>query len=146
MIKSKETCFECGHTRITYSRKLPTSDLPALAQLYRIGEWAHIDQLTRKTGGGDFAKFEFWSLIEAKRNANTRKRTSGVWRMTECGRLFMHGHARVRPRVVLCENQLLGFEGPLISVVDASKLGGFDYAELMLSEGQRRARRWVQGA
>ena len=104
----------------------------------RRGEYLHVPTSGAINGGGDYAKLRYWDLIEkSPKNPDPKKRSSGLWKLTELGRDFAHNRTTVS---VACyyghpEGGVLGFEPEQVNIVDA--LGKyFDYEKLMA--GYRR--------
>jgi hypothetical protein len=147
-------CPCCGQFAKRYRRKLNSAMarwLIALAQLHALGhEWVHISWVAAVVGGvapwaaqakpvglspigsGDYAKARYWALVVDRPSADQAKKDSGYWRLTDTGRAFVEGTIKLHAYAVLYNNVCEGFEGGLVSIVDA--LGaGFDYDELMRS-------------
>jgi hypothetical protein len=96
----REICHECGGLRpVVKPTKVPRTEIRALVELYRLtirsgDSWHHIGTFRQnRSGGGDFAKLrhEGWELAEQHINTDSRKRTSGIWRITDRGRDFVEG-------------------------------------------------------
>ncbi len=82
--------------------------------------------------GGAFAKLRYWELIEEqpKDNADTNKRTSGMWRITNKGMMFVEGNLSISKYVKLYNQTFFGYEGDKVSIHEALK-DKFNYQELM---------------
>ena len=133
------TCPCCGQLCKLYKRKLNAGMAKALLWLVRWhikngwGAWVHVnnscDRATLKTAG-DVAKLRYWHFIEAKANEDTKKRTSGIWKMTQKGRDFVLGKITAPGHVRVYNQQVMGFSDVQITFREA--LGDhFDYEELM---------------
>lgn len=81
--------------------------------------------------GRDYNQLAHWGLIDALYCDKTKKRTSGMWTITQYGEDFLSGKVKVR-KYILCYNgkTKIDDESELISFEQA--LGSsFDYKELM---------------
>lgn len=111
-----------------------------LARNQTPGTWTPIAEfplIQERRGGGDFAKLEYWGLLEERApDEGTRARTSGKWRITSRGRAFAAGRLEL-PRYALVYNgSCLGFEGAPRGVREC--LGTrFDFEELWGWTGER---------
>jgi hypothetical protein len=134
-------CPACTRRVKTYKRKLPIGDLRALISLKLLhalnGRFWHIDMLHGKSGGGDFAKFRFWGLIEeADSGEGGDKPHSGCWKMTVAGVSFVEGKIKIPTHVAVRLDECFGpASDKFIGIREAAALGGFDFKELM--EGGR---------
>jgi hypothetical protein len=140
MSAKAEKCHYCGNVRRTYKRKFPIGDLLALYSLYRSrlagNEWVHIKDLQGKSGGGDFAKYRYWNLIEERSNDSPEKKNAGYWRLTNKGIEFASGRMPIRTHALVVEGNCFKLEGELVYIKDLWELGGFDFKELMSLKGQ----------
>lgn len=94
--------------------------------------WFHISSLrNHDSGSGAFAKLRYYGfLVEQVHDGNPKKRTSGIWRVTEDGAKFLKGELRVRKKAVILTGNFLGLDGELVSVFDV--MGEtFNYQKLM---------------
>ena len=141
-VPNGEKCPTCGQLAKEYKRKLYSSMALALIYLCKIyrqkNDWVHVNDVTKKTLrhnvslGGDMAKLEHWRLIHQKLNADTKKRTSGLWKPTEEGIAFALCGEKVMSHVKFYNGDSNGFSGRMIDITEA--LGErFDYQELMQS-------------
>ena len=129
-------CPCCGASNKVYKRKLSstmTATMCAISTIGEEGEWVHLSSVPRRLiHGGEVAQLQHWKLLEQKRNDNTRKRRSGMWRLTPKGYAFVRRKLRVPSHAFVCApgDRLLGWEITTTGVVEA--LGNhFDYEELM---------------
>ena len=83
-----------------------------------------------KTGGGDFAKAAYWELIESTANEDDSKRTSGMWRLTGKGRMFVRGAITVQSHAFIYNGKTQGFSETRTGIRQALHQR-FDYNELM---------------
>lgn len=130
-------CFCCGQSVKLYPRFLNSTMARGLMWLTNeylaTNDWvdkARIGPAWIQKCGGEFAKLEWWDLIEPKPNDDTKKRTSGIWRPTNKGIDFVYNRIYVRSPVLLYNNELFGFGGNKITIVDALTKD-FDYNVLM---------------
>jgi len=141
-VKEGVKCQCCGKLAKVYRRKLNAGMAKALIILTHLSKLPVVSDEAGfvasadlfKTLGGqhrDWYLLAHWGLIE--RGTPTRSKTregAGTWRPTFDGRMFVEKHANVARYAVLYDGVLIGYEGELVSVVDA--LGDrFDYSELM---------------
>jgi hypothetical protein len=80
--------------------------------------------------GGDYAKLRHWGLLEQRPNTDPKKKWSGLWRLTQLGRQFVHDQARVQRYAHVYNGRVLTFSGEDVSIRRC--LGRkFDYEELV---------------
>jgi len=113
-------CRCCGSNIRVYRRKLNSGMARVLCWFVanRMGEWTHIAKIPAE--------------IERQKNADTAKRSSGVWRVTNEGISFVL-HGTKIPSHAFCSvpgHIILGFENDLVTIHNVLK-ERFDYAELM---------------
>lgn len=148
-VKSQDdtVCPVCTSRIKTYTRNLPRADLGALVSLYYLttqqekgtgqvcSEFFHIAELQGKSGGGDFAKFRFWGLIESKPNADDpSKKDSGLWRITPKGREFVENTRRLPKKVFVRLGEYQGVATTdEVNLEEANEECYFDFQELMNS-------------
>ena len=136
-------CPCCGQFVKVYRRNFHTAMAMGLIHLYQahclhgFEDFIHTPSMLNGKGavarGGDFAKLEYWGLIEPqkheRRDGSTR---TGMWRITQLGRDFVEDKMRVPKHIFLYNSQLVGVEHETISIREA--LGQeFDYGALMQS-------------
>jgi xanthine/CO dehydrogenase XdhC/CoxF family maturation factor len=134
--KGGHTCDCCGGRVKVYRRKLNSGMAATLIWLvvHRGTEWTHTSLLPRFSAqSNEISKLMFWRLVDNQPNLDSAKKTSGVWRATDEGVLFVQRRdSRVPSHVFVRSpgNSLLGFESDTVTAREA--LGKkFDYAELM---------------
>ncbi len=122
------TCPCCGQFAKRYRRKIYSSMVRVLVQAYRKRpEWIH-DSQYRKCG--DLAKLRYWGLLEERGEEGDQTPSSGWWRITPLGEMFVTNQTRVPKYVYLYNAEVEGFSLEEISVVEA--VGDkFDFWELM---------------
>lgn len=137
------TCPCCDQFVKLYRRPIHTTMARMLIKLYHFDKLFHpmedrfihvryIADGISPTGSNDFSKFTFWKMLEEKpKDENDLKgRTSGHWRITEQGKLFVENSLTVTKYVLLYNDTFYGLMGGRISIRDA--LGrNFDYDKLM---------------
>lgn len=94
-------------------------------------DYFHITSI-RSSGGGDFAKLRYWGLVEEKEKDGAKDtRTSGFWRLTDSGVLFVNNELTV-PKYVYTYNGIVSSFSEGITVTIEQTLGKkFSYSELM---------------
>ena len=131
----EEKCEHCDSIVRTYRRKFPKGDLLALASLLRMHRkgnlWVHVSDLEGKTGGGDFAKYKHWGLIEERPLDDGDKRTSGMWRLTVKGKAFIDNEINIPSHAIMRNGKVLSFDGSYTTMKNMCHSAGFSYAELM---------------
>lgn len=142
-------CPCCTQTVKVYKRKLNAGMSRALICIYREGirsiyvndnhrPYLHVGTLLTNqkinAGNTEYSKLAYWGLIEEmpKDPADTHKKTSGQWRLTNLGKAFVEDRAKVSEYVEVFNKRVLRPGGTHVSIRDT--LGReFDYAELMRS-------------
>lgn len=129
-------CPCCGQLVKLYKRNIYAVMAADLIRLYHLDQskYHHIGKFSNKnrSGGGDFAKLVYWGLVEEepKPADDKKKRTSGMWRITEAGKSFAERRLRVPKYAQVYNGKLLGLTGDRVMIDDA--LGDkFDYDKLM---------------
>lgn len=131
-------CPCCHQNVYLYPRRIYATSAIGIINLYHLTReqpdvpYFHIKAIERhrKSGGGDFAKFKTWGLVEEQLNTDTKKRTSGYWRITPKGERYVRGELTIPKVARIYNKRFFYFEGEQVSIKDA--LGkNFDYAELM---------------
>lgn len=130
-------CPCCEQFVRVYKRPLYSSMARWLVWLERTyadtGTW--VDVKKRDARGGDYAKLQYWGLIEQKTSprAKGKTRSSGLWRPTARGELFVKGKLSVPKHVYLYDGRSLGFSAVAFSINDA--LGDeYDYAAMLAGD------------
>jgi hypothetical protein len=145
------SCEACGRFLKIYQRSLSSAMAVALIRLHHLrlqriraqrrpdetlNLCFHVRDFDRDDGRGEVSKLMCWGLVVEIENTDTRKRSSGLWSITQLGIRFVRKQEFV-PKYVLLKwgtrplgTELLGFAGPAVTIVDC--LGEkFDYAALM---------------
>lgn len=144
MEKVKETggtgCPICGQYAKIYRRRLNSTMARGLIALYKMEKpdahqsFHHIGDIMgaigARTQGGDFAKAAYWELIESTANEDETKRTSGMWRLTPKGRMFVRGAITVPSHAFIYNGKTQGFSETRTGIRQALH-SRFNYAELM---------------
>jgi hypothetical protein len=132
-------CPCCDQFAKAYRRALPSAAARVMIKIDQHspnGDFVYLppllDTMKRTPHQGGYGTFSHhWDLIEAmpgERDDGSSR--VGWWRLTDDGHDFVHDRLQVSKFVLLYNNRILGFEGPLIGIRHA--LGTkFDYRELM---------------
>jgi hypothetical protein len=127
-------CPACGQEVKKYRRALNAQMAWFLIALFRAPKrdgW--VDIRTLDVRGGDYAKTLYWGLVELRGNIDPTRRTSGLWRLTQKGLLFVHDQVRVPRHALVYNGRCLGFSNQDIGIRQA--LGQkFDYQRLMCGD------------
>lgn len=141
-------CETCGRKTKVYRRKLNSSMARGLVWLVNQAvswedkkiqdiAWINIPEKAPREFVKSFqlGTLKHWGLVEQKKNSDKTKRTSGVWRPTHQGALFVvHPWMEVRSHAIIRNGFLEKLDGKLIGIEKA--LGEhFDYEELMRGGG-----------
>lgn len=140
--KNKSTgciCPCCNQILKVYKRALNSVMSRCLIRLYWLDNndknYHHVKKIVEgisDTGTNDFSKLKHYSLIEEmpKDLSNTKTRTSGFWKITEKGRLYVENKISVESHIYLCNASLLGFSTTQTNIIES--IGKkFNYQELM---------------
>lgn len=128
-------CPCCGQFVKQYKYNLFATSACALIDLYKLPrDYHHVSQFAEarkgKARASHFAELRFWGLAEPMDSKTATTNSSGMWRITKDGELFVQNKYHVRKLVLVFNNKFFGFEGRFINIKDA--LGNkFDYNELM---------------
>lgn len=132
------SCPCCGQMAKIYARSIYAKMAVHLIKLYRLTklhqdrQFFHVTEFV-DTIGNDTVKTVHWDLIEEmpKTKDMKSKKTSGFWRLTEKGKLFVENKIQLPEKALIYNANFLGFEeGKMVSIIDC--LGeGFDYYRLM---------------
>lgn len=131
-------CPCCTQFVKIYKRRIHHTMARMLINLYlldlkesRFYHTTEIQKELKLSGTADFAKLVYWELIEElEENQNENTKTSGFWKITEKGRLFVQNKISVPSHAKIFDARLLGFEGDQVSIKESfGKF--FNYSELM---------------
>ena len=129
-------CPACGQNVKLYKRKLGKIQCEALILLNEANkemEWVHVRTIIIKRNiHGDFAKMLYWGFIEKKVNEDSKKKDSGIWKITEKGKKFLRGEITVPTHAFIYNGDLKGFSEHHTDI-DTALGSDFDYGELMSS-------------
>lgn len=139
--KSTPTCCPlCHQPTNLYRRPISAIIARALIKLYRLEQngaektWHHVRDIHRDRS--DWAKLRFWGLIEEASNLDSRKRTSGLWRITDDGRRFVMCQDQV-PKYALVKYGSInvGFCGEAMTIRECLEAKNkFSYIQLIESD------------
>jgi len=127
-------CPCCKQFVRKYSRKLTTSMSIGLISLYikadkSIYKPVHIKDV-QMVNGGEFAQLKRWELIQDQVNEDEKKRTSGMWHITNKGIDFVERRIKVPKYCDTYNGKTLKFSEETVNIME-SLPGNFDYQEMM---------------
>lgn len=128
-------CPTCGRHAQIYRRKFHASMAQQLIRLFHLGGvmgYVHASRLILPgvTGTGDFTKAKYWRLIEQAETTDDAVKSSGLWRLTQSGVLFVKSSMSIAREVMVFDDEVLGMSQETITIAEA--LGDrFNYQELM---------------
>lgn len=133
---AKEECPCCGRHSQMYRRNLHHTAAKKLIDLYKLGgefDYVHTSRLIDEgeTGAGDFSKAKYWALIQEAESTDERKRTSGLWKLTDKGVGFVMDVLTIPRTVLIFDDRTFGFSEDHVSIQQCLASGGFNYSELM---------------
>ena len=125
-------CCETFHT--VYHRTISSAVARDLIRFYRKNglEYGHVTSI-HDLGGGDFSKLALWGFVQPmpEEDAESRGgRTSGMWRVTESGELFLKGVINAVKVKLVYRGNHVGEYGERVTIHDCLK-NKFDYKKLM---------------
>lgn len=132
-------CPCCEQFVKLYRRKLNSSMFRTLVLLHleqeKTGSWVHIRKLLAKnkiSQGTDSALLVHWGLIKErpKNPDDSARKTSGYWKVTKKGRLFLGGKIKVPSKIFVYNSRLHGLSSDLVAAHDCAG-ENFNYKELM---------------
>ena len=130
-------CPCCKRYAQIYKRRIHATVAYQLIKLLSLGgfsNYVHTNKLVpaNQSSIGDFSKAKYFGLIEEKANADSSKRTSGYWKLTNLGMDFVRGFEKIPSYVLIFDDCVIEFDDEMISITDC--LGDkFNYSELMLA-------------
>lgn len=133
-------CPTCGQKAKIYKRKLSSEMAYAVLMLHKASlagdsaAYHHSDEFMRNykatTKGWYYSLIRFWDLAETSHNDDPAKKDSGMWRLTDKGRLFARGAITVPSHVFIYKAERQRFSDGRVTIRQA--LGErFHYQELM---------------
>lgn len=112
-------CPVCDQNAREYKRKLNSGMAHALIVMYRVCGTGYGYKPDVLSGVGAAARDEsllrFWGLIE-ERHDKTPEGHVGWWRVTERGKSFVTGRAKVQKYVTVYNGKPTGFEGEYVDI------------------------------
>jgi hypothetical protein len=95
------------------------------------GEFVHAKQLPKEIlTSRDYLRTMLYGFVEESPNKDTKKKRSGLHRITKRGKKFVEGKIKAPKYTVIYNKQFLGFKGETHKI-DEFDGEFFDYAELM---------------
>lgn len=141
--KMKEGCKcpVCNQNVKMYKKKVDSQMAFFLIKLHRLTKknpfktFFHVQDdinVTMKVGGA-WAKLRYWELIEEqpKDKSDTTKKTSGMWRITDKGMMFVEGNLSIPKYVKLYNQTFYGYDGDERISIEQALKEKFNYRELM---------------
>jgi len=131
-----ETCSVCGNVVRTYKRSVYSRIAAGLINLHKLSKgnskYFHVSDFI--INSSDFAKLEFWGLIQEmpKDKADKTTRTSGYWRTTIKGNSFVENKTTITKYIHLKNNNLIARSGEQVGIKDCLN-EKFNYEQLMTS-------------
>lgn len=134
-------CPVCNQNVKMYKKKVDSQMAFFLIKLHRLTKknpfktFFHVQDdinVTLKVGGS-WAKLRYWELIEEqpKDNSVTEKKTSGMWRITDKGMMFVEGNLSIPKYVKLYNQGFYGYDGDERVSIEQALKDKFNYRELM---------------
>lgn len=131
------SCPCCGQYCKIYPRMIHSTMAWCLIKFYRLSrelwDYFHVSKLCPdRISSGDFAKLAMWGLIEEmpKDETDTKRRTSGYWRLTHLGADFVLGSAKVPKHIYVYNDTIIDKSEETVTIRDCLS-NKFDYEELM---------------
>jgi len=128
-------CPCCGQFVKVYTRRLYAGMAYELIRLYNLHKGTNFEMYIHHKFFSDtringISKLKHWGLVEEKINTDTKKRTSGYWKITKLGINFVLNKIAVYEKIILYKNEFQSFKGEKVKITDC--LGTkFNYTELM---------------
>ncbi len=130
-------CPCCDKAAKIYRRTLNSTMARSLIWLDRFlkktGEtWVHVPTNAPRwlVKTNQLPTMTHWVLVDPRPNQNPKKKSSGEWRITKRGRVFVRNGLRLPKRVHVYDDVAIGFSQETTDIVEA--LGeNFDYEKLM---------------
>ncbi|MDO8451954.1 MAG: hypothetical protein Q7S76_03735 [bacterium] len=130
-------CHDCGQRVARYKVNINSGMARFLIWLSKESKsnsntWVDVPVVAPRfvLAGREYSKLQKWGLVEPKPNVDPTKRTSGIWRITEKGILFVNNEISVPSFHRSYNNTVLEWSNNQVSIVGA--LGEkFDYRQLM---------------
>lgn len=137
--KKGTNCPCCGQRVQLYDYKLYSTSASALVRLFKLGQGYHHVSKYAEAGNGyprapHFAELRFWDLIAdmPKSDNDTKKKSSGFWRITSKGIQFVLKEIEVPSRILVYNNKFQGYSEKSTSInIKQAFDNEFDYEELM---------------
>lgn len=136
----KGTICPCCHQSVkVYPYPFNRNQARDLIRLYLLdrkeSRFYHIKSEIHKSSedsSGEFAKIRYWGLIEqmTKDPNDTKKRTSGYWRITPKGRAFVEREIPIQEKARIYNKKCYGTMGDNV-FIDKTLGTFFDYEKLM---------------
>lgn len=127
-------CPCCKQLVKLYPHKLNATAVSDLIRLWNLsdretGAFRHVREFSHDRGGS-FAKLAHWGLVDSKINDDTKKRTSGMWCITDAGKEFVIGLTSIPERAYLFNGKCYAMSNNKVNIREALR-NKFDYEDLM---------------
>lgn len=133
----KCVCPHCEQLMVAYSYNFRGAFCRNLANLVKFRnpdntfKWAHIGEFADRSEllSATFVKMVGWGVVEKEmKRPSSKKRSSGIYRLTHAGFLFVTGDCGIPKRLVQYMGQNIAVSGPLVMMSDCRDLD-FDYGK-----------------
>lgn len=120
--KDGAICPCCERYDKVYNRPINGGTVGNLIRLYRKGkqdgwqEFHHIDSFANQLTGRDFPILRFIGLLERAEHDDEKKKTSGMYRITQDGIDFVEGRTTIPERLFLYHDELADTSEKRVSV------------------------------
>ena len=136
--RSGTHCPVCDRFGKVYPRRHNSAMATALIWLYQqhiITPWEFVNVGAKAPreimkNGGSYASNRWWGLVEQEENTDTKKHTSGNWRITGQGIQFVQGEIEIPSHVLTYDANCIDSSETMTNI--SQSLGRpFDYRQLM---------------
>ena len=126
-------CACCGQKVKRHKRRVYSVPAAELVRLYRLNRddresFHHISAFAHPIPV--ISKMVYWGLVESRINTDSKKRTSGYWRITDKGVSFVKGELTIPSFVYVYNNRVDEISGEHVSIIDCLD-ESFNYADVM---------------
>lgn len=128
-------CPACTRKVKVTRRKIYSAMSVTLIRIYKETgkDWIHVKDFLRSKrfyNTHEWTLFKYWNILEQKKNNSTKKRTSGIWRITDKGEQFVLNKIRVPKHAFFFNGKNYGFAAEDTNIVETLDVE-FDYQELI---------------
>ena len=126
--KSGAECPVCRRLVHCYKRKLTVSIVRQLVKLYKKGGGWHNKDSWADTNISVYAHPRQWGLIEKKISDSEKKKSSGMWRITQKGIDFVEGRIAIPDAIFVYLNEVQGVSETRVKIAEV--IENFDYSKI----------------